>query len=68
MKEKIKFQNSSWNFRLDIVLEIILNEVGLGNGFATKEFTIATSVIYKSFVNEDNVETTIASAATSPGP
>ena len=26
MKEKIKFQNSSWNFRLDIVLEIILNE------------------------------------------
>ena len=49
-------------------LEIILNEVGLGNGFATKEFTIATSVIYKTFVNEDNVETTIASAATSPGP
>ena len=49
-------------------LEIILNEVGLGNGFATKEFTIATSVIYKTFINEDNVETTIASAATSPGP
>ena len=49
-------------------LEIILNEVGLGNGFATKEFTIATSVVYKSFVNEDNVETTIATVAVAPGP
>ena len=49
-------------------LEIILNEVGLGNGFATKEFTIATSVIYKSFVNEDNVETTITTVAVAPGP
>jgi hypothetical protein len=37
-------------------LEIILNEVG---GFATKDFIIATSVIYKSFVNEDNVEVSI---------
>jgi len=41
-------------------LEVILNEVGLGNGFATKEFTIATSVIYKTFVNEDNVEVSIS--------
>ena len=41
-------------------LEILLNEVGLGNGFATKEFTVATSVIYKSFVNEDNVEVSIS--------
>ena len=49
-------------------LEIILNEVGLGNGFATKEFTIATSVIYKTFINEDNVETTIASAAIAASP
>ena len=49
-------------------LEVILNEVGLGNGFATKEFTIATSVIYKSFVNEDNIETTIASAAVAASP
>ena len=49
-------------------LEIILNEVGLGNGFATKEFTIATSVVYKSFINEDNVETTIASPAIAAGP
>ena len=49
-------------------LEIILNEVGLGNGFATKEFTIATSVVYKTFINEDNVEVSIASAATAAGP
>jgi len=41
-------------------LEVILNEVGLGNGFATKEFTIATSVIYKNFTNEDNVEVSIS--------
>ena len=49
-------------------LEIILNEVGLGNGFATKEFTIATSVVYKSFVNEDNVEVSISSPAIAAGP
>jgi len=49
-------------------LEIILNEVGLGNGFATKEFTIATSVIYKTFINEDNVEVSIASAPAAAGP
>ena len=41
-------------------LEIILNEVGAGDGFATKDFTIATSVIYKSFDNEDNVEVSIS--------
>ena len=41
-------------------LEVILNEVGLGNGYATKEFTVATSVIYKSFVNEDNLEVSIS--------
>ena len=49
-------------------LEVILNEVGLGNGFATKEFTIATSVIYKNFTNEDNVEVSIASAPAAAGP
>ena len=49
-------------------LEVILNEVGLGNGFATKEFTIATSVIYKNFTNEDNVEVSIATAAAVAGP
>jgi len=41
-------------------LEILLNETGNGDGFSTKEFTIATSVIYKSFINEDNVEVSIA--------
>tara|TARA_Y100001951_G_scaffold78769_1_gene66396 strand:+ start:1721 stop:2782 length:1062 start_codon:yes stop_codon:yes gene_type:complete len=41
-------------------LEILVNEVGAGNGFATKEFEITTSVIYKSFVNEDNVEVNIS--------
>lgn len=40
-------------------LEIILNEVGAGDGFATKDFQIATSVIYKSFENDDNVEVSI---------
>ena len=49
-------------------LEIILNEVGLGNGFATKEFTIATSVIYKTFINEDNIETAISSPAIAASP
>ena len=41
-------------------LEIILNEVGAGDGFATKDFQIATSVIYKSFQNDDNVEVSIS--------
>jgi len=49
-------------------LEIILNEVGLGNGFATKEFQIATSVVYKNFTNEDNVEVSIASAPAAASP
>jgi hypothetical protein len=49
-------------------LEVILNEVGLGNGFATKEFTIATSVIYKNFTNEDNVEVSISTAPAVSGP
>ena len=43
-------------------LEVILNEVGAGDGFGTKDFSIATSVVYKSFVNEDNVEVTITQA------
>jgi hypothetical protein len=43
-------------------LEIILNEVGAGDGFATKDFSIATTVVYKSFTNEDNVEVSIAEA------
>ena len=43
-------------------LEVILNEVGAGDGFGTKDFSIATSVVYKSFVNEDNVEVSISQA------
>ena len=43
-------------------LEIVLNEVGAGDGFGTKDFTIATSVVYKSFINEDNVEVSVAEA------
>ena len=43
-------------------LEVILNEVGAGDGFGTKDFSIATSVVYKSFTNEDNVEVTITQA------
>ena len=45
-------------------LEVSLNEVGMGNGFATKEFTIATNVTAANIINEDNVEVTIAEPAT----
>ena len=41
-------------------LEVVLNETGAGDGFATKDFSIATSVVYKSFVNDDNVEVSIS--------
>ena len=40
-------------------LTIELSEFGRGNGFAAKDFTVATSTIFKVFVNEDNVETVI---------
>jgi len=46
-------------------LEILLNEVGIGDGFATKEFTIATNVTGAVIIVEDNVEVTIAEPATS---
>ena len=49
-------------------LEILLNEVGVGNGFATKEFTIGSNVIWGTYTNEDNVETTISSPAVAAGP
>jgi hypothetical protein len=45
-------------------MEILLNEVGEGNGFATKEFTIATTVTGANITIEDNVEVTIAEPAT----
>jgi len=41
-------------------IDILLNETGAGNGFATKEFIIATSTIYKVANIADNVEVTIA--------
>ena len=45
-------------------IEILLNEVGMGNGFATKEFVIATNVTAANMTIEDNVEVTIAEPAT----
>ena len=45
-------------------LEILLNEIGMGDGFATKEFTIATTVTGANITVEDNVEVTIAEPAT----
>jgi len=45
-------------------IEILLNEVGMGNGFATKEFVIATNVTAANITLEDNVEVTIAEPAT----
>ena len=46
-------------------LEILRNEIGEGNGFATKEFTVATNVTGANITIEDNVEVTIAEPATS---
>jgi len=43
---------------------IELNEVGMGNGFATKEFAIATSVTAANMTISDNVEVTIAEPTT----
>jgi hypothetical protein len=45
-------------------IEILLNEVGAGNGFSTKEFVIATNVTAANITLEDNVEVTIAEPAT----
>jgi archaellum component FlaG (FlaF/FlaG flagellin family) len=45
-------------------LEILTNEVGEGNGFATKEFVVATSVTGANITITDNVEVTIAEPAT----
>ena len=41
-------------------MEITLNEIGGDESLATKAFTIATSVIYKSFVNTSNIEASMA--------
>lgn len=45
-------------------MKILLNEIGMGNGFATKEFAIATSVTAANMTISDNVEVTIAEPAT----
>ena len=46
-------------------MEILLNEVGIGDGFSTKEFTVATNVTAANLTVVDNVEVTIAEPATS---
>jgi hypothetical protein len=45
-------------------LIISLNEIGMGDGFATKEFTISTGVTGANITITDNVEVTIAEPAT----
>ena len=45
-------------------IEILLNEVGVGDGFSTKEFTISTDVTAANITIEDNVEVTIAEPET----
>jgi hypothetical protein len=41
-------------------MEVTLNEVGGDESLSTKAFTVATSVIYKSFTNTSNVEVSMA--------
>ena len=45
-------------------VEILLNEIGIGDGFSTKEFAVSTSVTAANLTVEDNVEVTIAEPAT----
>ena len=45
--------------RADVV-DILLNEVGKGNGFSLKDFTIATSTTYQVGNVSDNVEVVIS--------
>ena len=42
------------------IIDIVYNETGLGDGFATKDFKIESSVVCKICVNVDNVETPIS--------
>ena len=44
-------------------LQIELNEIGQGNGFATKEFTVATTVTGANIEITDNVEVSISEPA-----
>jgi len=41
-------------------MEVTFNEIGGDESLATKAFTIATSVVYKSFTNTSNVEVSMA--------
>ena len=41
-------------------LDIILNEIGNGDGFDDKDFIIEDSVIYKTFNSVDNYEVSIS--------
>ena len=41
-------------------IDVEFLEVGAGNGFATKEFVVATSTIYKIADIKDNVEVSIS--------
>jgi hypothetical protein len=41
-------------------IDVEFMETGLGNGFATKEFVVATSTVYKSASIADNVEESIS--------
>jgi hypothetical protein len=41
-------------------LDIIYNEVGAGDGFATKDLQIANTVTYSVFTNTDNIELSIS--------
>ena len=45
-------------------MEILLNEIGEGNGFGTKEFTMSSTVTGANITLEDNVEVTIAEPTT----
>jgi hypothetical protein len=45
--------------RADVV-DILLNEVGKGNGFSLKDFTISTSTTYQVGNLSDNVEVVIS--------
>ena len=45
-------------------IEILLNEIGQGNGFDSKEFVIATDVTAANMTISDNVEVSIAEPAT----
>ena len=51
--------------KMDIgTLEIRLNEIGMGDGFSTKEFTLSTTVTGQNITITDNVEVSIAEPAT----